>query len=464
MSKAADTAKIFQRASEAVDKGNYDYAIALFLDILEMSPEDVKTRIALRTTQKSRFELLGKGKSAAVTAALTGFPALLSGGLMMLFKKYDSAAKSYERYLMKYPFSATALKGLAHALKKAGYEESVIVVLEFLRQNAPHDAGCLRELARLYAARNDIQRATQRYQLLLQLKPNDIEASKQVHDLAAKESIQEGWDKGDTFQEKMRDREKAEHLEKSQRIVRTADDATDAVDRVKKELEQDPEKAVLWAELGDLQKRRHEYKAALDAYGKAMEIDPLNQLYVQKNKDVQLDEYDQELKEAGEAAAGSPEDKNLAEKVKDLEAKRQEFWMSELKRRVDERPTEMNLRFALGKQYFEMGKINEATGEFQRVIRDIKFRLGATIMLGKCFALKGLDELAIEQYTKALSEANLLDEQGKEIAYNLGILYEKVGNYEEAEATYKKLFEIDIAYKDIAEKMERVYKLRRAKK
>ena len=301
----------------------------------------------------------------------------------------------------------------------------------------------------------------QRYQMLLQQKPGDIEAAKQVHDLAASESIQEGWDRGDSFQEKIRDKEKAVRLEQAQKIVRTSEQAADAAERVKLDLKENPDRPMLWAELGDLQRRKGDRPAATEAYAKALELDPKNQLYIQKVMDVQLEEHRLAIEAAEAEAAAKPDDKALAEKVAALKKEREAFWLKELKRRVDERPTEMALRFDLGKLYYELGMINEATGEFQRVVRDVKYRIPATAMLGKCFAAKGLDELAIGQFEKALAEANIMEDSGKEIAYNLGILYEKTGNLAAAEDTYKKIFEDDIGYMDISDRMERVYKMRR---
>jgi len=463
MTMQTDTSKIFQRASEAVDKGNYDYAIALLLDILAADPDDVKVRMALRNAEKSKFERMGRGKGTAVSAALSGIGNLISAWLAIVFKKYDRAIMQHEKYLMRDPFSVFVLSSLARVFESSGREESAIVTLEFLRQNNPDHVGTLRKLAHIYVRRNDIQRAMQRYQKILQLRPNDIEASKQMHDLAATESIQVGWDKGDSFQDKIRDKDKAVRLEQAQKIVRTADEAVDQVTRVKRELDETPDRPLLWAELGDLQRRKNDYGAAIEAYQKALELDPKNQLYLQKLMDAKLGQYDAGIYEAAKALQAAPADGRLKAELERLQDEKQTFWLEELRRRVDERPTESALRFELGQLYFQLGKVNEATAEFQRIVRDTKFRLPATAMLAKCFALKGLEELAIGQYERAMLEGNLLEEFGKDVAYNLGTLYEKVGNYAAAEDTYKKVFEVDIGFRDIADKMERVYRKRREK-
>ncbi len=464
MVRMVDTSKLFQRASEAVDKDNYDYAIELFLEILKTNPDDLKARMALRQTQKSKFDKKGSGAGTAISAAITGIGNVIGALFARLFKKYDTAILQYEKYLTRNPFSPWALTGLATALSKSGRGDPAIVVLEFLKQVKPSHIKTLRRLAHIYEERNDITRALQRYQMILKYKPSDIEASKQMHNLSATESIQEGWDNTETFQDKIRDREQAAKLEQSQHYVRTASEAVDAIDRLKLEIEERPDSPVLWAELGDLQRRKDDYRAAEEAYEKALELDPKNQLYLQKLMDTKLREFTKRVEQAREASQAAPEDETLKRAVERIETEKNEFWLNELKRRAEARPTDTGLRYDLGLAYFGNGLINEATAEFQRVVRDPKLRVSATAMLGNCFAKKGLDELAIEQFERALEESSLMEESGKEIAYNLGITYERVGNLEEAEGAYKKIFEIDIGFRDIAEKMEEVYKMRRAKK
>jgi len=461
MPRVIDNSRIFQRVSEAIEKGNYDYAVALLLQILKSDPDDIKARITLRQVTKAKVD---KGQAGGVKGAIGGAGNFIAALLAGLFRRREAAIMQYEKYLTKHPLSVFGLGSLASALLKTGRDEAAILVLEFLRQNKPAHVRTLRRLAHIYEERDDIARAMQRYQMILQHKPQDIEANKQLHNLAASESIHEGWDKGESFREKIRDREQAERLEQGEHIVRSVEQATDAVERVKKDLEEQPDSGVLWAELGDLQRRRESYEQAIEAYDKALEIDPQNQLYVQKQQDARLARFDKRIRDAKAASKAAPDDKSLAEDAAEVEREKQAFWLDELKRRSEQRPTDTGLRFELGNAYFEKGQINEATAAFQRVVRDPKFRVAAIAMLGKCFALKELDELAIEQFEKALEGSNLMEDAGKDIAYNLGALYEKIGNYAAAEDAYKKIFEIDIGYRDIAEKMEAVYRKRREKK
>lgn len=458
MVRIIDNTKLFQRASEAIDKDNYDYAVELFQQILVSDPDDIKARITVRQTAKMRIEKKGGG---GFGASLAGIPALLTAWLLTLFRKRDKAIVQYEKFLSRSPFNPFVLGLLGSALRKTGRDESAILVLEFLRQNKPSHVRNLRRLAQMYVDREDISRAMQRYQMILKYRPADIAANKRLHDLSATESIQEGWDKGGDFQEKIRDKEAARRLEDAQHMVRTADQAASAIDRVTADLENSPDNPVLWAEMGDLHRRRDDFASAVEAYEKALTFDTQNQQYVQKLMDARLMEYEHVVKQASDAAEAAPDDAALKAKLAEAVRLKDEFWLEETQRRAEARPTDTGLRFELGSLYFKAGEVNKATAAFQRVVRDPKYRVAATAMLGRCFAAKGLDELAIEQFEQALKEASINEETGKDIAYHLGTLQERVGNFEQAENSFKKIFQIDIGYRDIAEKMESIYKKRR---
>ena len=55
---------------------------------------------------------------------------------------------------------------------------------------------------------------------------------------------------------------------------------------------------------------------------------------------------------------------------------------------------------------------------------------------------------------KALQEGTRLDERSKEILYNLASIAEASGEFEEARSYYTRVFEVDISYRDVAQKME----------
>ena len=53
-----------------------------------------------------------------------------------------------------------------------------------------------------------------------------------------------------------------------------------------------------------------------------------------------------------------------------------------------------------------------------------------------------------------------MDDTRKAVLFDLGEMAEEAGDIEKAFKIYREIYGADIAYKDIGEKMERIYKLR----
>ncbi len=70
---------------------------------------------------------------------------------------------------------------------------------------------------------------------------------------------------------------------------------------------------------------------------------------------------------------------------------------------------------------------------------------------------RGMYDVALSQFEKAMEGKAVFDDQKKEIVYLLASVYEQQGKHELAEAHYKSIYEVDISYRDVAEKVEGGY-------
>jgi hypothetical protein len=77
--------------------------------------------------------------------------------------------------------------------------------------------------------------------------------------------------------------------------------------------------------------------------------------------------------------------------------------------------------------------------------------------LGQCYAKKNMNELAVRTMEGALKEKPVWDEEKKELAYNLGVVLEKMGKKEDAKRQLEEIFAVDSGYRDISKKMEEYY-------
>src|SRR5262249_53328654 len=143
---------------------------------------------------------------------------------------------------------------------------------------------------------------------------------------------------------------------------------------------------------------------------------------------------------------------DYSEKVAVLEAEKQAYQLAECKKRVDRFPTDLQIRFELGQLYFQAGKISEAIGEFQKSQNNPHRRVASLNYLAQAFAKRKMYDMAARTLQNAIKEKPVLDEEKKELVYNLGCVLENMGKKEEAIEQFKIIYEVDIGYKDVAAK------------
>jgi hypothetical protein len=78
-------------------------------------------------------------------------------------------------------------------------------------------------------------------------------------------------------------------------------------------------------------------------------------------------------------------------------------------------------------------------------------------LLGKCFVERNMLDLAAKTLEDAASELLAMDAVKKDIVYNLGLVYEKMGDNEKSIGCMKQIYEVDYGYRDVAERVEGSY-------
>jgi tetratricopeptide (TPR) repeat protein len=109
--------------------------------------------------------------------------------------------------------------------------------------------------------------------------------------------------------------------------------------------------------------------------------------------------------------------------------------------------------YNLGIAYREMGLVDEAIGEFQLASKDPGHLADCCAMLGLCFVEKGLPELAIKWYRRALETPNLSEESSLGLLYDMGDVYMIMGDWDAARKTFVELYGINSNYRDVVAKL-----------
>jgi tetratricopeptide (TPR) repeat protein len=207
--------------------------------------------------------------------------------------------------------------------------------------------------------------------------------------------------------------------------------------------------------LGDLLAMQNNYKAAKEAYERAYKIQPDFPLR-EKIGNLVLRSVESRIEAAEQQLRQQPNNPALADRVKQLRKEYGEMRRREFDMRVKQQPTNTSYRFHLGESLFDLGQIDAAISEFQQAANDPKLKTRTQHYLGRCFLVKKMANLAVSQFTRALDGVTGMTDLAKEILYDLGEAHEAMGEVRKAVETYEKIFETDIKYKDVSEKVTRL--------
>ena len=184
---------LYDRAIDAIERENYDYAIDLLYQLLEIDPSNVKAHQTLWLAVKRKFGPNGPSK---IMAAIKGIGPWLVAAFHGVTGKKQKLILACERYLMVNPRSAAMRGKLAQAAEALEDIETAIAASESAREISPTNTAMLKQLGNLYRARfdadenpEDLDKAIGRFEELLQATPNDHETKNTVQALAAQRAI-----------------------------------------------------------------------------------------------------------------------------------------------------------------------------------------------------------------------------------------------------------------------------------
>jgi tetratricopeptide (TPR) repeat protein len=115
--------------------------------------------------------------------------------------------------------------------------------------------------------------------------------------------------------------------------------------------------------------------------------------------------------------------------------------------------------YNLGMAFKEMGLLDEAIGELQKVCQSIERgqpfsqSMQAYTWLANCFVEKGVPEASFKWFQKALSSAQDEDTRTA-IHYELACAYEVAGMKAESLRHFMEVYSANIDYRDVAERIK----------
>ena len=443
----------YRRSEQAMAADNFDYAIILLLDILQQDPKQSRARSMLRTAELKKRQLHKQGAGSKFRGWLGGGASVAK---LALSKDAMKNVAACEDFLKEDGTNVQVLTKLSEQLRAAGMIDQCLDTLEFIRQVDNTHQPTLRTLVDLYEQQKEFTKAQVCCEELVRLNPYDQNLNTLLKNLSAQSHMKASQiETIGAATDMVRDKKKAEELEKEQRIVRTDDEIKSGIAEAVQAIRTNPGDRISFIKLGDLLAMQNNYKAAREAYERAYKMQPDFPLR-EKIGNLTLRWVESRLEAAETQLREHPDNPVLQDKVQKLKVEFREMRKKEFEMRVRQQPTNTSYRFYLGQAMFDLDDIDGAISEFQQAMGDPKLKTRTQHYLGRCFLAKNMANLAVTQFTRALEGVSGVTDLAKEVLYHLGEAYEKMGEVRKAVETFEKIFESDIKYRDVSSKVTRL--------
>jgi len=460
--------RFFEHAEAVADARNYDYAIQCYIDGLRHEPDNLAKHEALRDVALRRK--VSGGKPAGLKEKLTG------GGSGPIDKmlhaerlwSMDPLNAKHARDMMKHAVDADADENLNMA--EVAYWCGGLA-LDMNAQAKKPDKAVYLSARDLFVKIEAYDKAVDACRRALQMDPGNSTLITELKNLDAERTMRESYAAGDKseeggFRKFIKDADKQKALEQDDALSARGDTLEQIINRRRAEYEEDPQDLDKLQKLVDalLRKETNESeKEAIELLRKAWE-ETGQYRYKVRVGDVQMKQITRYLRQLRAKVHERPDDADLKKKYEDTLRKRLAFELQEFTERVKNYPTDMALRFELGKRLHQAGKLDEAIGAFQQTKADPKHRAASHMYLGSCYLAKQWYDEAIDTIRSGIEgHGSDDDRRALERRYLLMDALEKnarknrdAAQAKEAQKTASTILQTDINYRDIRERMNTI--------
>lgn len=446
------------KAMSAMQLKNYGYTVQLLQSVLKEVPEFLTAR---QLARKAAIAKNANKKSLMGGLSSASFSTMKVQGLLK--KDPVAALDAVEKLLEADPYSPAVNQLLREAAMAAKMPEIAAFALETIIEGNPKDVKTMHELAKHYMAHERPELAVEVFGKILEISPNDLAAVKGGKDASARASMQRGgWETAESYRDLIKDKEMAVSLEQQNRVVRSEEMIEQQLAELHQKIQEVPESVDVARKIAALYEDKEDFGSAVEWYDYANQLtkgtDPA---LVRKGADLKIKNYDVTIEQWSDYLAtldpAGEEAQAATAQIAELKSQRAALLLAEAKSRVERNPTDLMYRFELGEILVSMNNYQDAIPELQKARNNPNVRLRAMSLLGRCYQGKNMLDLAAKMLAEAASEISVMDSTKKDILYNLGLVYEQMGDKPKSVDCMKQIYEVDYGYRDVAARVEGSY-------
>lgn len=460
--------RFFEHAETTANASNYDYSIDCFISGLRFDPGNMDQHEALYEVAKRRKVSGGK-------------PAGLGEKMKKLgnspVDKMLHAEKLWALNPLDEGHAGDTFKAAVEAFEEIEEDLGLGDVAFWIGEIwLPMIGQQKKPSAKKYILAKDLFVRLERYDKAVEacrkaaaMNPNDSKLMSELKDLQAEQMMAEkrygSGGEGD-FRNNLKDADQQAAIQQENQIRKSGSDADDIIARRRAEYEEDPQDATRMQKLVDALVARESLeseKEAIELLKKAWEETGQYRLRVRMG-DIQMKQLNRVLRQIKAKVEQNPGDQDMVKRYESGRAKQLAFELQEYTDRCKNYPTDMGLRYELGKRLYMSGKFDDAIGAFQQAKADPKRRALSHEFLGRCYIHKEYLDEAIDTLRQGLEAHKIPDDRlAQDLNYLKMDAHIKLARKNrdaehamEAQQIASKIFQADINFRDIRARMDEV--------
>ncbi len=435
----------FEKAKKVSLSGDYAYALDMYLEGLRYYPDDVKDGhhqlhlVALLRHSKG-------GKKPTIFEIIK---------LFFIRKPLDKMF--WAEYLFaKDPDNVFYLQNMLKASLQVDCPKTTQWICDFLfgvyKASTKPSANLYLKLAKAYQSVGVVDKALLACRNASYLRKDDIELDDMVKRLSAEVTLSRGhYEQSGSFQNSIKDPKSQAKFYSQDRVVKAQSYVKNEVAHAEKAYADNPELSKnifnLANALADLNTDKDQDKAIklLDAAYEKTD----NFGYKERSGQIKIAAIERKIKQS----ADRPE---LVGKLKKVLAKVE---LDHFARCVSHNITDLAVKYEYGRRLMAGGEFDRAIVQFQAAQKDPAKKLKAMANIGVCFLKKGWLDDAVDIFEQSIALLEIKDSAiAKEIRYNLADVYDRRGHKQQALAEFRKLAQMDLSYKDVGQRVDKLRK------
>jgi len=443
----------FDRGQQVFDTGNYEYAIAMYIEGLSWDPENMAAHQRLREISLTR-----KARGGKPIGMFGAKPPPLPKPAKDDFKRQMLNAESTLSYD---PGNTDQMLLVIDAAQKGSYfsvvrwlgPEMFRAILGLSLPKQKQHFSQIIKLREVFRNSREFKSASEVCELASRLRPQDLNLIQEARQLATEETIKKGkYDQGGDFTTGLSNPESQQRLINEDKDVRDVGILATMIREAEQAYKTNPTDVALLKKLVTALRKTEQ----MDNENHA--IDLLEAKYEETRQysfrdevnNIKLLQLSRHERSEREALAKDPANPELKKQYLQFTREKTEEELRIFSERSGAYPTMMEPKYEMGKRLFALGRFDETIALFQEVRNDPKYRVAASVNLGRSFIEAGFTDEAVETLAAVIADYQIKgDEKSKEMTYWYARSLELQGETEQAKKNYSQVFQWDAKYRDV---------------